>query len=279
MKVYTVNAFSKGQSGGNKAGVCVLERSISKLEKLSVAKAVGYSETAFIDIIDHQTVYIDYFTPTEEVDLCGHATIASFYYLRHLNLISDGLYLLKTSLYELSIQVKGSFVVMEQPPAKFGNKIPSKELAFSLGVLAEEFDQNDYAQIVSTGIEDIIIGVKGTDQLRSIIPDDNEIIHVCQTSGAYGYHVFCPAEERGHYYVRNFAPLLGIKEESATGTANCALSAYLRDRGNTLMEFTFYQGMWMGEDSIIKTLYNETTKSFWVGGSGYLKSEEPVYIF
>ena len=85
--VYVVSAFSKENKGGNKAGVVLNRAELSVSQKMGIAKELGYSETAFVTNSAVADYKIEYFTPTDEVPLCGHATIATFALLYHLQML------------------------------------------------------------------------------------------------------------------------------------------------------------------------------------------------
>ena len=76
--VYVVSAFCKDNKGGNKAGVVLDSHDLTPIKMMAIAKDLGYSETAFLMESNLADFKIRYFTPTEEVPLCGHATIAAF---------------------------------------------------------------------------------------------------------------------------------------------------------------------------------------------------------
>ena len=84
VEVYVVRAFSKGGKGGNKAGVVLDSHDLMPAKMMAIAKDLGYSETAFLTESDVADFKVRYFTPTEEVPLCGHATIATFSILNSL---------------------------------------------------------------------------------------------------------------------------------------------------------------------------------------------------
>ena len=91
IKVYVASAFCKDKKGGNKAGVVLYEENLTDNDKKNIAKQLGYAETAFINNSNVADFKIEYFTPKEEVPLCGHATIASFGVLKYLNKIEKEL--------------------------------------------------------------------------------------------------------------------------------------------------------------------------------------------
>lgn len=78
IKVYKINAFAKTAIGGNPAGVVVNADELSENDMKKIAGIVGLSETAFVMKSDVADFRVRFFTPTEEVDLCGHATIGTF---------------------------------------------------------------------------------------------------------------------------------------------------------------------------------------------------------
>lgn len=268
MKVYTVFAFTHGNLGGNAAGVCLLDDGIDAREMLRIAAEVGYSETAFVRRLSESRFHIDYFTPTEQVELCGHATIASFFFLKESVGLCDGNYRLSTRSYDLTVTIEGDIIHMEQPKAIFGRGVPSDEIALSLGISESELLENPKIRAVSTGIMDLMVGVDSRDTLKRIIPDFDRIRKISERYEVGGYHVYALTEGDYTAYVRNFAPILGIDEESATGTSNCALSALLRENGRVEDVFRFHQGMWMNAPSDIITKYDSDKDSYWVGGSG-----------
>ena len=84
VKVHVASAFSKNNAGGNNAGVVFMTEPLTNKNKKEIAKELGYAETAFVTSSEIADYKIEYFTPKEEVDLCGHATIATFSLLMHL---------------------------------------------------------------------------------------------------------------------------------------------------------------------------------------------------
>ncbi len=113
------------------------------------------------------------------------------------------------------------------------------------------------AQVVSTGLKDLIIPVKSKSVLDAIQPDFSKIGELSAQHGIEGYHLFA-LDEEVTAVTRNFAPLLGILEESATGTASGALAAYLYSHGllseTDRKNIVFRQGESMGRPSHIRVV-------------------------
>ena len=107
MKLYVMDAFANRIFGGNQAGVALPDRELSDETMRQIAAEMKHSETAFIHMEPDGSVSLRYFTPAGEVDLCGHATVASFALLRQLEKIGDGDHIAHTKAGELNITVRG----------------------------------------------------------------------------------------------------------------------------------------------------------------------------
>ncbi len=267
VKVYILSAFAKTREGGNAAGVVTNADSLSEEEMRRIAANLGFSETAFILHSNVADFKVRFFTPNEEVDLCGHATIAIFYALASLGLLKPGIYKQETKAGILGVEIKeDNSVMMNQPVPVFSEIIDKNELAESLNIKASEMPDDLPVQVVSTGIRDIMVPVKSISILNAIKPDMEKIKKISRKYNAVGYHVFSLESLHGAYAnCRNFAPLYDIPEESATGTSNGALGCYLYHYGKINNEqatnIVFEQGYSMKKPSEIlvslKTKENE----------------------
>jgi len=279
MKIFRVNAFTETQVGGNPAGVVLEADSYSEENMLETAKAVGYSETAFIMKSQKADFKIKYFTPSDEVDLCGHATIACFTVLLEEKVIQPGLYTIETKAGILPIDVNTNGVIkMTQLKPKSYESIPNDLIAKSLGLISS--DLIGPSQVYSTGLKDIMVHVKDKNALASITADYEAISNISKTYDSTGYHVFTLDSDLTAS-CRNFAPLYAINEESATGSASGAVSGYilehkLIDHSDGLHHLIFEQGIEMELPSIIHTyitIENNTITNVVVGGKGKIQPD------
>jgi PhzF family phenazine biosynthesis protein len=257
VKVYTVHSFAKTSEGGNEAGVVIDADFLSEEEMQKIAEKVGFSETAFVLHSDLADYKVRFFTPKEEVDLCGHATIGTFFTMATLGYIKPGNYTQETKAGILGIEIKKDLtIMMNQPLPGFFETLDKSEIADSLNIEIDNIHEDLPVQIVSTGLKDIMVPVKNLDVLSSIKPDFNKVIEISKKYHAVGYHVFS-LETRNASTVccRNFAPLLEIPEESATGTSNGALGCYLYQYGliafNQTLPMIIEQGYAMNKPSEI----------------------------
>lgn len=274
MKIYVASAFSKNNQGGNRAGVVIGEE-LTNQQKMKIAEKLGYSETAFITVNDQVSDFdycLEYFTPVEEVPICGHATIASFIVLMNLGKITKNQYKIKTKAGILTITINRDTVFMEQNLPLYLGILSSEEIGRCIDRKA--LDKKYPIQIVSTGLKDILVPIDRLENLKSLKPNFEVMKEISKKHQVVGMHAFTltPSEE-ATAVCRNFAPLYGIDEESATGTSNCALACYLFHYGIKQQQYIFEQGYELNNPSrIIVNIENDGTEitRVRVGGNGYL---------
>ena len=258
VKVYTLDSFAKELGGGNPAGVVLGADNYSDEEMRLVAKKVGFSETAFVMNSDKADFKIRFFTPSEEVDLCGHATIGAFALMLHKSIITSYNYTQETKAGILEVAVtKDKCIFMNQNIPQFFDILDKAEIAESLNISVDDIVDELPVRIVSTGLKDIFVPVTNIQTLNKIEPDFDLIKDISKKWGVTGYHVFTlETLNNSTAHCRNFAPLYDIDEESATGTSNGALSCYLYKYGRLvnrdISNLIFEQGYFMGKPSEIK---------------------------
>jgi PhzF family phenazine biosynthesis protein len=281
VKAYVVSAFCKGGIGGNKAGVVLFNDALDGLnetQKRAISGSLGFAETAFVSQSGQADFKLEYFTPTEEVPLCGHATIAAFTLMQHLKIINKPEHMIETKSGLLSVSVDNDKIFMEQSKPLYSEILAISEFAdcFDTDLISPQY----LIQIVSTGLRDIMFPIRDENALNSINPNFEAISEVSRKYDVVGIHAF--ALQNGRIICRNFAPLYDIPEEAATGTANCALVSYLYKhgimRGNT---YTIEQGYSLNSPSEITvklvTANGEVSRIF-VGGSGQVTEEIEIDI-
>lgn len=279
--VYVAVAFSKDAKGGNKAGVVLGRSELTSVQKAAIAKEMGYSETAFVLDSDKADFKLQYFTPTEEVPLCGHATIAAFSTLKLLNMLDKPDCTIETEAGILNIHIKDDgLILMEQNRPAYLEVLDSDIFT---GCIERNFiDHRFPIQIVSTGLNDVMLPVDSVEHLEQLSPDFEMIANMTKEKGAVGVHAFTLIKESDVTAIcRNFAPLYGIDEESATGTASCALACYLFKYYKQQSQYVFEQGHNMGDISriVVNLSYHENViDSVFVGGYGYLLGKRSLPV-
>ncbi|WP_312811338.1 PhzF family phenazine biosynthesis protein [Sedimentibacter sp.] len=259
-----LKAFTYKDSGGNGAGVFLLDKELTNEKKQQIAADIGLSETAFVLMDDENNYNVSFFTPLCEVDLCGHATIAAFFYLgltghiKGFNEIKKVHQHTKLGKLEIDAVFKGStidYVLMQQQTPQIYDEFDGDdlgEIAGSLNISVENIGLKDIIikpTIVSTGLKDVIIPVKSRDILNKLDVNMKLINDLSHIYDVVGYHVY--TIENNQVFARNFAPRVGIDEECATGTSNGALGCLLYGKNIISDEFSVIQGESMNEASQI----------------------------
>ena len=307
MNFYIVDAFTEKLFGGNPAGVVVIPegRSFPPEETmLKTAAELRYSETAFVLPLDSDEFQIRYFTPTDEVDLCGHATIASFEALQSEGLVRSGIdYTVHTLAGDIKVRIdKGSVMMGMASPELIKTINDPLEIDRLYDIMGDEYNSSLglFPMIISTGLPDIMMPVSNIDELNALAPKMDALSDLSRAYGVTGVHAFTIAkddddeEEKDDYadiiiHARNFAPLYGIDEEAATGTANGALTYYLKTNNIIDIPSTckVIQGEAMQRPSVIMTniMTYSTTESecssiheIFVGGSARILAKGEINI-
>ena len=233
MKAYVMDAFSAQIFGGNQAGVALPEEPLNDALMQQIAAEFKHSETAFVQKKADGTVTLRYFTPAGEVELCGHATIASFALLRSLDLLQDGLHTAHTKAGDLTIDVAGDTVWMDMAPPVLLRELPEAEwpaLYEAYGLTVADRPEGFVPKIVSTGLADIMMPVRDHETLMRAVQNAPVVTELSKHYDVTGVHMFCLGEDCTAY-CSNYAPLYDIPEECATGTSNGALTYYLYLQG------------------------------------------------
>ncbi len=286
MKVYLLKSFGVDESGGNPAGVVLDADSLTDVQKKYISKEVGFSETAFIEKSDKADYKVRFFTPKEEVDLCGHATIATYSFLFQKAFLKPGNYKQELKAGVLGIEVKANgLIVMEQTLPVFSEFIEAGQIK---SIFDSEISVSGLKpQIVSTGLRDILLPVPNREQLFALKPNFNQMAVLNKETNSVGMHAFTldTIDSSSVAHCRNFSPLYGIKEESATGSSNGALACYLfkygKIKSGSLDTMKFEQGYSMNKPSeIFVTLHTKgkDIKQVLVEGKAILFGEKEVEV-
>ena len=278
MEYFIVDAFTDKPFGGNPAGVVLLDSDNFPKEELmlNIAAELRFSETAFVRRHSAQEFTIRYFTPKAEVDLCGHATIASFALL-HRVLGITGQCLCHAKAGDIYVEA-GARVLMQMTPSEILKTIEDTEEVYrAIGIC--DYTPALPVMIVSTGLPDFMIQVGDVETLNCLPLDMNAISAVTEKHNAVSFHVFAFGNDGFTAHVRDFGPLYGIPEESATGTANASLTYYLQQCGclGKEAECAFIQGEAMGRPSVVATRIQANGNIF-VGGTAVVVAEGTLRI-
>ena len=215
-----VDAFTDSAFSGNPAAVCVLEHDPDRKWMQLVAREMNLSETAFL-VPRGDSWALRWFTPNAEVDLCGHATLASAHILLTTNRVDPAAPIrFRTKSGELTAKREGKRIVMDFPvlPSKWADAPPA--LVDGLGARARAVAKSQF---------DYLVEVDSEATVRDLQPDLAQLALLpCR-----GVIVTAPATTPGFDFVsRFFAPQVAVPEDPVTGSAHCALAPYWGERLN-----------------------------------------------
>ena len=281
MKFYIVDAFTDEPFGGNTAGVVLLNGDFPSDELMQqVAAELRYSETAFVQQQGYDEFTVRYFTPAGEVDLCGHATIATFSLLNQLGMVNDQVPVVNHTLAG-DLKVKFGCHVMMQMAAPRVLEVPLDIDRLHRIMAGERLQQWPElpVEVVSTGLPDIMMPMASVEALNAMRPDMAALAAYSIELDVVGVHAFALSDDGYTAHVRNFGPRYDIPEESATGTANAALTHYLQRRGLVKRgdDCRFLQGETMGRPSVVATTV-DPDGVIWVGGSSCIVAKGELLL-
>ncbi len=284
MKQYILSSFISGNGGGNKAGVVFDDRGLSEASMKAIARKNNYSETAFVDLVKCKPGYfsIRYFTPQEEVDICGHAALAAFYALREDGFTQSYPVYHLTKAGSLEVQAKGDIILIEMKYPERVEQIPKEDVLKITNLRPETIMPNPDGgiDVVSTGLRDIIVEVDSLRTLRELSIKRSEMVDYCCEKDFVGMHVVSreTIERDSDFCCRNFAPAVGIDEESATGTSNASMLYYmLQHKAGMEVEklYKVEQGYFMQSPSNIFVSMKSDGRVF-VGGRAIVERIEEI---
>jgi predicted PhzF superfamily epimerase YddE/YHI9 len=203
MRLYIVDAFTEVAFAGNPAGVVLLEEPADPAWMQAVAAELKHSETGFVETRPDGPKPLRWFTPATEVDLCGHATLATAHVL-------GGDQLFATRSGELRCRAEGGWVSMDFPA----------DIAVESTV---DIEVSADIEWVARGVTDILVVVRDAAQVRGLKPDLDSWAKL----DARCVIVTAPGDIDGIDFVsRVFGPAVGVDEDPVTGSAHCTLAPY-----------------------------------------------------
>ena len=210
------------------------------------------------------------------MELCGHATIASFFLL-HRKGWASGLCLCHTNAGDSNIEVGEKVMMQMAKPRIVAAIAETEEIYQAIGINKPTL--NLPTQLVYAGLPDIMIPLPDVATLQALQPDMEAIAAITKRYGAVSFHVFAFDNDGYTAHVRDFAPLYDIPEESATGTANASLTYYLQQCGclGAEAECAFIQGEAMGRPSVVATRIHADGNIF-VGGTAAVVAERTLMV-
>jgi PhzF family phenazine biosynthesis protein len=227
-EIFQVDAFTNTPFKGNPAAVCVMPQAGEEGWMQNLATEMNLSETAFL-VQQDDGYNLRWFTPAVEVDLCGHATLASAHILWETGLLAadeQARFFTRSGL--LTAERQGDWIQLDFPSEPASAVQAPENLDQALGVSETYVGKNRFDYLVEVEAEDLV---------RNLTPD-----YVLLSSiSSRGFMVTSRSDSSDIDFVsRFFAPAFGINEDPVTGSAHCCLGPYWADKLNK-RELTAYQ--------------------------------------
>ncbi len=237
-----VDAFTNTPFTGNPAAVCVLPTPQDDVWMQNVAQEMNLSETAFL-VKQNDGFNLRWFTPTVEVPLCGHATLASAHVLwSEGHLLSDEVARFYTKSGTLVAKLQGEWIQLDFPVNHSKPAIAPPELSQALGVPYQSVLQNSIGYLVELESEEFVRQIQPNFQLlKTLSISDVIVTSIAEPDSQYDF------------VSRFFAPGIGVNEDPVTGAAHCCLAAFWRDRLHK-DQFLAYQASSRG--GVVKVYYD-----------------------
>lgn len=261
--IVQVDAFTHRPFQGNPAAVCVLNTSKEDDWMQQVAQEMNLSETAFL-LQQDDGYNLRWFTPSTEVPLCGHATLASAHVLWSEGYLSiDDLARFYTKSGLLTAQRQQEWIELNFPVNLSQVITTPTELSEALGVPITLTMKNSLGYLVEVNSEQTVRQIKPNFTLLTRLPISDVIV----TSQ-------CDRNSEFDFVSRFFAPGLGINEDPVTGAAHCCLAPFWRDRlGKD--QFLAYQASSRG--GVVKVRYDSSTARVFLGGQAVTVLKGELY--
>lgn len=238
MTLYSeVSAFTRTPGHGNRAGVVLDAAGLSEGEMQRLAAFVGAPETVFVTRMKGELVRVRYFTPTQEVAFCGHATVALGLLLAQEGHWAGEALALETLMGRVPLRLLCEAGVpwqvwMEQPrhESRPVERERRAELAAALGLDSRMIHRGLPLAAASTGLWSVFVPLLDSALLDALEPDLEAIAQLSRRLGVDSVYAYAPLGV-SRFAARDFAPVLGIPEDPVTGSAGGALLGLLAAQG------------------------------------------------
>jgi trans-2,3-dihydro-3-hydroxyanthranilate isomerase len=273
-RFYISDVFHTGLYSGNQLATVIDTKDLSDTEMQKIARAFNFPETTFYfggNLEDGFNVRI--FTPAEEVPFAGHPSLGTAFLLNHhIEQLNAKSLVLNLKIGKIPIAFDESGVIwMKQPAPVFGEVFSAQTAADCLNISINDIDTDYPAQLVSTGLEFLMIPLRTLDALKRVRVLD---------SPALGTFCFCKESYSPDYAIaaRMFAPEVGVSEDPATGSANGCLASYIVEHeyfGSRQVDIKVAQGFEINRPSALylKADKNEGVFDINIGGEVRLVAE------
>jgi len=236
--IWTVDAFTEDPFKGNPAGVCIVNEYTDDLCQ-NIAMEMNHAETAFLKKLENNKYFIRWWTPTTEVKLCGHATLASAHLLYSKNYINSNQPLTFKTKYKGNLMVtkKGNGIYEMNFPVPKETKLSEMKVRLEGVGILKAFGLELNSKVITNVAhleDDLIIEVSDAKYVRNCQPNIELIKGIDVGKGKYRCCVLTSNvnTDKYDYICRVFGPNAGVNEDPVTGSSNVLLAYYWSNKLN-----------------------------------------------
>lgn len=261
-KFMQIDAFTDSPLNGNPCAVLFDTDDLDSETMLAIAKEMNLSETAFIRTSEIADFGARYFTPSEEIPLAGHPTIATVFAL-----LESGRLSIKDIPKEITLELKegpikveiipegggGVRILMSQRKPRFLDIYDPDEVMPSFGLSSADVLPDAPIQTVSTGTPQLMVPLANIDSLKRVLVDVPSYTRLKERGDFFSPHLFIlqGISNKGDTFARHFGLPPDTPEDPFTGSATGGMAAYLWRYGLiTRPSFVAEQGHWMGRPGV-----------------------------
>ena len=293
---YTCDVFTDQRFGGNQLAVLPEASGLNDKQMQQIAREFNFSESTFVLPADEgSTRKVQIFTPTREVPFAGHPNIGTAFVLAtagefgEIGESTEVVFEEKAGLVRISIRKsdQGAISCELKAPQVFslGKELPAEMVAEALCLSASEIVTDIRSPIVaSVGLPFLMVELRDRSVLQKAGINPIGFERIADQGVMPDIHLYVRSDDEFDIRARMFAPLDGVPEDPATGSANCALAgllAHYHESTSGQFEWRIAQGVEMGRPSLLQARAEKTADkvlSTWIGGSCVLVSEGHIYI-
>lgn len=283
---YLVSAFTDKPFMGNATGVVIDDWNLTDEEMQNIARDYNQSVMVFIKRLDVGRYATRFFTPYEEIKLCGHATVATFYALaenEYIMPVEDGIVrvLQHTKIDKIPVEleyknskIKNIYMKLklkefEEVDTKIVDRV-TKILGIDESEVGLKIKEDAKIEMISTGAKDILVPVRDYETLKNVKLDEEEALKITEEFDCISIHAFT-TEDGINISQRTFSPRIRVREELGSGTSTAATMYYLiKNKINKADYIVATQGTVLGRKSKVKAILNDGKDCVRVGGRAYV---------
>jgi len=290
------DVFTEKLYSGNQLAVLPNAEGLTDAQMQQIAREFNYSETAFVFNTNHNFYKkLKIFTPLNEVPFAGHPNIGTAFALTSLGQFGEiknpkrVTFEQKAGLVEIEISIdnNGKIFCELKAPEKFslGTEIPVDLIASAISILPSQIITDTHLPCVaSVGLPFVFVELRNSDILKKAKINIEGFEQIMLTGIQPSLYLYVKGNEKFNILSRMFAPLSGVYEDPATGSAGCAVSAllaYHHHSNSEIFTYTIGQGFEIRRKSVLKSRVvkeDSSIKSAWIGGNAIISCRGKITV-